>query len=89
MANFIALIIARDVALGFDVRVQGVAAKSKPLTAYASTAVHGCLGKAMDLCGLGSDALRLLPTDGRRRIDLATLEEPLKKTAQRASSPFC
>ena len=88
MANFIAVIIARDVALGFDARVQGVAAKSKPLTAYASTAVHGCLGKAMDLCGLGSDALRLLPTDDRQRIDLATLEDAIEKDREAGLQPF-
>ncbi|MGH9445195.1 MAG: pyridoxal phosphate-dependent decarboxylase family protein, partial [Terriglobia bacterium] len=37
MANFIAVVIARDAALGFDVRSQGVAAKTKRLTAYGST----------------------------------------------------
>ena len=77
MANFIAVVVARDAALGFDVRGQGVAAKSKRLTAYGSTAVHGCIGKAMDLCGIGSDALRLIPTDSRGRIDLAALESAI------------
>jgi len=64
----IAVIIARDVALGFDVRRRGVAAEKASLTAYASTAVHGCIGKAMDLSGVGSDALRLIPTDDRHLV---------------------
>ena len=63
MANLIAVVIARDVALGFEVRRAGVAADTRRLTAYASTAVHGCIGKAMDIAGLGSDALRLIPAD--------------------------
>jgi aromatic-L-amino-acid/L-tryptophan decarboxylase len=59
MANFIAVVVARDAKLGGDVRREGVAARPMRLTAYASAAVHGCIAKAMDLCGIGSDALRL------------------------------
>jgi len=65
MANLIAAVIARDAVLGSDVRSQGMAAKPQRLAAYASSAVHGCIGKALDLCGIGSDALRLVPTGGR------------------------
>src|SRR3984957_4562769 len=57
MANFIAVAIARDNELGCEVRGQGVAANSKRLSAYGSAAIHGCVGRAMDLCGIGSDAL--------------------------------
>ena len=88
MANFIAVIVARDAALGCEVRGQGVAAKSKRLTAYGSTAVHGCVGKAMDLCGIGSDALRLVPTDSRHRIDLRRSRTRSKKTAQAGCNLF-
>jgi glutamate/tyrosine decarboxylase-like PLP-dependent enzyme len=88
MANFIAMVIARDVELGCDVRRQGVAAKSKRLTAYGSTTVHGCVGKAMDLCGLGSESLRLLPADKQHRIDLAALERAVKKDRRAGFQPF-
>ena len=88
MANFIAVIVARDAALGCEVRSQGVVAKSKRLTAYGSTAVHGCVGKAMDLCGLGSDALRLLATDDRGRMDLAALENQITKDRATGFEPF-
>ena len=70
MANLVAVLIARDAALGFEVRNSGVAAGPRRLTAYTSSAVHGCVPKAMDIAGLGSDALRLIPTDSRCRIDL-------------------
>ena len=66
---------------------QGVAAKSKRLTAYGSAAVHGCVGKAMDLCGIGSDALRLIPTDSRGRMDLAALENAIKKDREAGFQP--
>jgi aromatic-L-amino-acid decarboxylase len=88
MANFIAVVIARDYALGFDVRAQGVAAKSKRLTAYGSTALHGCIGKAMDLSGVGSAALRLVPTDARYRINLKALENTIKRDRAAGFNPF-
>jgi aromatic-L-amino-acid/L-tryptophan decarboxylase len=88
MANFIAIVVARDVALGFEVRHQGVVATSKRLKAYGSTEVHGCLGKAMDLCGLGSEALRRIPVDKHRRMDLRVLESLLKKDRESDFQPF-
>jgi glutamate/tyrosine decarboxylase-like PLP-dependent enzyme len=88
MANFIAVVVARDAELGCEVRREGVVAKSKPLTAYASTAVHGCVAKAMDLCGIGSDALRLVPTDSRSRLDLIALERTIKQDHEAGFHPF-
>ncbi|HLW87094.1 MAG TPA: pyridoxal-dependent decarboxylase [Terriglobales bacterium] len=88
MANFIAVVIARDAALGFDVRNQGVAAKPQRLTAYSSTAVHGCIAKAMDLSGVGSTALRLIPTGSGRRIDVKALENAIKKDREAGFTPF-
>jgi aromatic-L-amino-acid decarboxylase len=88
MANFIAVVIARGAALGSEVRTRGVAAKSKRLTAYASAAVHSCVGKAMDLCGLGRDALRLVPVDSRHRIDLSALAETIRSDRGAGLQPF-
>jgi len=90
MANFIAVIVARDAELGCDVRREGVAANAKAerLTAYASAAVHGCVGKAMDFCGIGSDALRLVPTDSRCRMDLIALENEIWKDREAGFHPF-
>ena len=88
MANFIAVIVARDAALGCEVRSQDVAAKTKRLTAYGSTAVHVCVGKAMDLCGIGSDALRRIATDSRGRMELAALENEIRKDRAAGFEPF-
>ena len=88
MANLIAVVVARDAELGCEVRKQGVAAKSKRLTAYGSAAIHGCVAKALDLCGLGSDALRLVATDKRGQIDLAALQEAIQKDREAGCNPF-
>ncbi|MGA3081299.1 MAG: aspartate aminotransferase family protein [Terracidiphilus sp.] len=88
MANLIAVLIARDAALGFDVRGSGVAADPRRLTAYTSRAVHSCVPKAMDIAGLGSDALRLIPTDNRCRIDLGALAEAIERDRAAGFTPF-
>jgi glutamate/tyrosine decarboxylase-like PLP-dependent enzyme len=88
MANLVAVLIARDVALGFEVREGGVAADPRRLTAYTSKAVHGCVPKAMDIAGLGSDALRQIPTDSRHRIDFTALAEAIRRDREAGLTPF-
>jgi aromatic-L-amino-acid/L-tryptophan decarboxylase len=92
MANQIAVLVARDAALGcapgFDVRRMGVAAGTKRLTAYASAAAHGSLRRALDFCGLGSDALRLVPVDSNHRINLAALSRMIESDRRAGHTPF-
>jgi aromatic-L-amino-acid/L-tryptophan decarboxylase len=88
MANLIAILVARDTALGFDVRRSGVAANPKKLTAYASMAAHGSLRRALDFCGLGSEALRLVPVDSQHRINLAALRHTIESDRAAGYSPF-
>jgi aromatic-L-amino-acid decarboxylase len=88
LANLIGILIARDTELGFEVRCAGVAASSKKLTAYASAAAHNCIGKAMDICGIGSDALRLIPVDERQRIDRDALEKAINTDRRAGLTPF-
>jgi aromatic-L-amino-acid/L-tryptophan decarboxylase len=88
MANLMAVLIARDWALGFDIRRLGVAGSAARLTAYASLASHGALRKAFDMSGLGSDALRLVPVDSRHRINLAALGNMLETDRAAGYTPF-
>jgi Pyridoxal-dependent decarboxylase conserved domain len=78
MANLIAVVVARNSQLGFEVRRDGVAASSGRLAAYGSSAMHGCIAKAMDISGLGSDALRKITTDSRHRIDIEALQRAIQ-----------
>ena len=55
-ANFLALLVARDAALGHNVRRTGLGGAK--LTAYASVEAHACVRQAMELAGVGSDPLR-------------------------------
>ena len=73
MANFVGLAVARSAGAAVDVRAEGVAALPKSLTFYASTEVHSCIQKAVELLGHGAKSLRKIPVDERYRIDLAAL----------------
>ncbi|MGH7191129.1 MAG: pyridoxal phosphate-dependent decarboxylase family protein, partial [Acetobacteraceae bacterium] len=55
-ANMIGVLVARTAALGPESRRRGI--RAARLTAYASEAAHGCIPRAMEIAGLGSDALR-------------------------------
>ena len=73
MANLVALAVARSVAGPTDVRSEGVAALPKPLIFYASSEVHSCIQKAVELLGHGARSLHKVSTDDHYRIDLAAL----------------
>jgi aromatic-L-amino-acid decarboxylase len=86
LANFIAVIIARTQHLGRQVRQRGLDAQR--LTAYASSGAHGCIAKAMDLAGLGTDALRLIPMNLQYQIDLNKLSEQIQADQAAGYQPF-
>jgi len=88
MANLIAVVVAREAALGNPTGGRRIAAGARQLTAYASTAVHGCIGKAIGIAGLGSDALRLVPADRRHRMDLSALQEAIRRDREAGLTPF-
>jgi glutamate/tyrosine decarboxylase-like PLP-dependent enzyme len=88
MANLMAVLVARTAALGRSVRQHGVGADGAQLTAYTSTAAHGCISKAMDIAGFGSDALRCIATDRSHRIDVAALRARIALDRQAGLKPF-
>ncbi len=87
-ANLISVLVARTAALGAGVRRKGVRGSAKRLTAYTSAAAHGCIAQAMDLSGLGIEALRIIPTDDHHRIDLDALSEAIAKDRAEGATPF-
>jgi glutamate/tyrosine decarboxylase-like PLP-dependent enzyme len=88
IANFIALTVARNAALGLEARRAGIAASGKRLTAYVSAAAHGCIRQAMDLSGLGSDALRVIAMDDHHRIRLDALRQAIAADRAKGDTPF-
>ncbi len=78
MANFVGLTVARNAQAGFDVRELGVAAAPQPMTFYGSVEMHSCLQKAVEVLGLGNEALRRIPVNAEYQIDLDALERAIQ-----------
>ena len=89
MANLVALTVARNAAADCEIRVQGVRAMPAALCVYASSEVHSCAQKALELLGLGSEALRKVPVDEHYRIDLAALQRMIEADRARGLKPAC
>ncbi|HEY3948931.1 pyridoxal phosphate-dependent decarboxylase family protein [Phenylobacterium sp.] len=87
MANFCAVLIARDRALGTEVRHTGIHGDVR-VVAYASRGVHSCIVRAMDMNGLGWDRLRLVETDADNRISLPALEAAIAADRAAGLKPF-
>ncbi len=88
MANLMAVLVARTEALGQPVRQRGLADRGRRLVAYTSAAAHGCIAQAMDLSGLGTDALRRIETDRRHRMNIVALREQIARDRGQGFEPF-
>ncbi|MCS0628264.1 aminotransferase class V-fold PLP-dependent enzyme [Telluria mixta] len=87
IANFMGVVVARTHALGRDVRAQGLAAHAD-LRAYASAEAHGCIAKAMDLAGFGTDALRSVRVDAAGHMDVSDLAAQVAADRRNGLQPF-
>jgi len=88
MANLMAVLVARTSALGALARQHGIGNDGALLTAYASKAAHGCISRAMDIAGFGTDALRKIDTDADHRIDVAALRAQIAIDREVGFKPF-
>lgn len=86
MANFTALSVARFAHHPGNVRRSG---QSAPLRLYASVEAHNCIQKAIELLGLGSDALRKVPVDADFRMRIDALEQLIAEDRAAGFLPFC
>jgi aromatic-L-amino-acid/L-tryptophan decarboxylase len=87
VANLIGHAVMRHARAGVDVRAQGVRAMPRPLRVYASDQVHSCHQKALEVLGLGSQALRLIPTGPDFRLDLAALARAVEEDRAQGWQP--
>ena len=74
MANIVCLLAARAARAGWDVRKAGMAGDgARTLVVYGSAETHTWIQKAADLAGLGTNAIRWIPTDASQRMDVGAL----------------
>jgi aromatic-L-amino-acid/L-tryptophan decarboxylase len=89
IANLIALTVARNARATGNMRANGIRDYPRRLVAYASTEVHDCLVKAMELLGLGAASLRKIPSNSRFQIDLRALRDRIADDRALDFEPFC
>ena len=88
MANLIGVLVARTSALSTSVRHTGVAGSGKRLIGYTSAGAHSCIAQAMDISGLGIDALRIIPANAQYAIDGDALEQAIAADRRAGLTPF-
>lgn len=89
MANILGITIARNARAGFDVRERGLHGAPAPLTVYASTEVHSCNQKAVELLGLGTQGLRKVPVKDDYTFDIPALEAAIAADRAAGRRPIC
>jgi glutamate/tyrosine decarboxylase-like PLP-dependent enzyme len=88
-ANLTSLTVARNLFLEqADVRRKGLAGLP-PLRVYASTEVHGCIDKSVELLGIGSDNLQKVKTNPDFTINLEALVANIEADLSEGHCPFC
>jgi aromatic-L-amino-acid/L-tryptophan decarboxylase len=78
MANFVGFLAGRKSKTPWDIRKEGVQNRDRSLRVYCSDATHTWVHKAADLFGLGTDAIRWIPSDFEQHMDVVKLEEQIK-----------
>jgi aromatic-L-amino-acid/L-tryptophan decarboxylase len=87
IANFIGVLVARVEALDVDVRRTGMIDEHR-LVAYTSAAAHESISKALQMAGIGSDALRQLPVDDSHRMNISGLAAAIGRDRVSGYRPF-
>ncbi len=88
-ANLIGLAVARNTQANFDVRKKGLGCAPRKMRLYASEEIHSSIQKGVELLGLGSEALRLVPVNEQFQIDIGKLKAAISEDRENGCYPFC
>jgi aromatic-L-amino-acid decarboxylase len=89
MANLISITVARYAKSNFDLRKKGIYGSKKRMMVYASTEVHNCVNKSVELLGLGSESLRLINVTDNYEINIDELQKQIQADIKEGLQPFC
>lgn len=89
IANLIGILVARTAKLGAEVRSKGLAELSKKLTVYTSISAHGCIARALEMAGIGSDQLRKIQVNDRHQMNLNDLQNAITTDRTVGAIPLC
>jgi len=86
MANLVCFLAARTAQADWNVREGGLGGHA--LRVYGSAETHTWIQKAADLTGLGTSAIRWVPTDDDLRMDVRELRRLIDEDIGRGDRPF-
>ena len=86
MASLTGLAVARHVKLP-GVRKGGMQNLPRRAVAYMSVEGHTCVRKALELLGFGSDNIRAIPVDHSLKMQVAQLEEAIRRDLEGGNLP--
>jgi glutamate/tyrosine decarboxylase-like PLP-dependent enzyme len=90
MANIVCFLAARQAKAGHlpsrDVRTAGV--DGLRLRLYCSKETHTWIQKAADISGLGTNAIRWIPTNAALQMDVTALREQIRRDLDAGDKPF-
>ncbi len=90
MANLVGLAVARTHTAPYDVRDIGVEVSAHPrLMYYASSETHSSVRKAIELMGLGSESLHIIPVRDDFTIDIDELHDAIARDRANGHLPAC
>ena len=81
----IALVLARNEKYS-SIKKSGI--RGKKLVGYTSDQAHYSTEKFISVTGLGKDAIRIIPTDTKGRMDIKELEENIITDLHHGYIPF-
>jgi glutamate/tyrosine decarboxylase-like PLP-dependent enzyme len=88
-ANLIGLTVARNSKAEYNLRREGIQDAPQKMVLYSSQETHSSIQKAVELLGLGSNSLRILPLNDNFQIDLDVLKETIAQDRHQGFLPFC
>lgn len=89
MANMVCFLAARAAKAPWNVREDGVFVDGeRTLRVYCSSETHTWISKAADLAGLGTSAIRSIPSDSELRLDVDQLQRQIDADDAAGDLPF-
>lgn len=85
LTNMIALVLARNSKYA-SIKKSGI--RGKKLVGYTSDQAHYSTEKFISVTGLGKDAIRIIPTDKKGKMDIKKLEEKIITDIDHGYIPF-
>ncbi|HBB04512.1 TPA: hypothetical protein DCZ39_06585 [Patescibacteria group bacterium] len=85
MTNMVAIVLARNEKYS-SIKISGI--RGKKLVGYTSDQAHYSTEKFISVTGLGKEAIRILPTDEKGKMNIRILEETILSDLKHGYIPF-